>query len=847
MSEIYKIEYINQNHPSEKFFKEKFRSIEELALYFQADLVKGLKNSDKKDLEEREKRWGNNHLPPEKENSILEHIKECLEDPMLQILLAASIVSLVIGVAKDGWGTGWIEGSAIFLAVFLVTSISSYLNYNKTEQFLQLSRENKFKKVILLRDGKEEEMSIEAILAGDILKLRIGDIVGVDGYILDGYRVGMDESPVSGESNIMWKENKFEQAGEEEYKYITPFILSGSQVQEGFGYMLVTAVGSNTFESRSNRQLADAKIGGGDDEDGNEDADLTPLQAQLNDLANLIGDLGYMMAIAIGVALIIKETLVKYYKGLPIFDSTELDIVVNAFIIAVTVIVVAIPEGLPMAVAISFAYSVQKMKHEHNLVKRMDKSEAMGNVNNVCTDKTGTLTIGSMNVVTIFYKEIDIKPINFSEYSSEDKDIIYEGIQKNIAVVETVGSNGEITLSGDMTEKALYNFMKKIMQNPQENSEKKPLLLLPFKSDYKYMISIHPSKDNETEYILYAKGALETLMPFMAKYLNSELKEQNFDDFKNTLIEKQTDYSDHSMRTLVFGTKILSKDEIDNAKSQIEIDPDKTLDIFKELAEGLTFTFMVGIRDDIRPEVPDSIIRCHDAGITVRMVTGDNFNTALAIAKDCHIIKDEEELQKAKQIAEKYKNFVNNKDDNKLKKNKELMQESPIALEGETFRYLTGNLSKTQGKKKGETDVFLNDKERFKFVIKDLKVIARASPEDKFLLVMGLKELGNIVAVTGDGTNDAPALRQSHVGFAMGIRGTDIAKDAADVVLLDDSFSSIITACKYGRNVYDCIRKFIQFQLTVNIVAVFMTFLGGIILNDSPLNAIQMLWVNLIM
>ena len=268
-----------------------------------------------------------------------------------------------------------------------------------------------------------------------------------------------------------------------------------------------------------------------------------------------------------------------------------------------------------------------------------------------------------------------------------------------------------------------------------------------------------------------------------------------------------------------------------------------TLAFFNELAKGLCFAFMVGIRDNNREDVPDAINKCHHAGITVRMVTGDNINTAIAISKDVGIIEPHQSAE-CKNVAAHYRKLVQEKEEEcKLGV---INGENPIALEGEIFRVICGGITKKTGDD-NNLEIKLNNKEAFKHTVARLRVIARASPEDKFILVFGLKELGNIVAVTGDGTNDAPALKQAHVGFAMGIRGTDIAKDAADIVLLDDSFSSIVTACKYGRNIYDCIRKFVQFQLTTNVVAVFMTFLGGIILKDSPLNAIQMLWVNLIM
>ncbi|MEE3440524.1 P-type ATPase, partial [Ruminococcus sp.] len=376
MSKIFNNEYNTSEHASEKYFKENLKNVEFVGQMFKTDFQNGLSTSNKADLEWREREWGNNHLPPEKENSILEHILNCFEDPMLRILLIASIVSLIIGVAKDGLKTGWIEGTAIFFAVFLVVTISSYMNYQETEQFLKLSREARLKKVLVIRDGMEKEISIEDILVGDILKLRIGDIINVDGFVFGDAKAGMDESPVTGESDVMWKVNNFESKGQ---KYSCPFVFSGSQVVDGYGNMVVAAVGDKTFEGQ-NKQLTNAASGSKEGEEGEDDADLTPLKKQLNDLSNLIGNLGYIFAILIGCTLLVKESILLLLTGGSIISSKELDILVNAFIIAVTVIVVAIPEGLPMAVTIAFAFSVDKMKKEHNLVKHLDKSEAMGNV-----------------------------------------------------------------------------------------------------------------------------------------------------------------------------------------------------------------------------------------------------------------------------------------------------------------------------------------------------------------------------------------------------------------------------------------------------------------------------------
>ena len=592
--------------------------------------------------------------------------------------------------------------------------------------------------------------------------------------------------------------------------------------------MVVAAVGDKTFEGQ-NKALTNS--GPGDDDEAN----LTPLKKQLNDLSNLIGNLGYIFAILIGLVLLIKESILNLMAGISLFSTHELDILVNAFIIGVTVIVVAIPEGLPMAVTIAFAFSVDKMKKEHNLVKHLDKSEAMGNVNNVCTDKTGTLTKGEMRLAAFFIEDQDIR-LNKTKVQDERlRKLIRECIYKNITCVQTTNEKGEKILNGDMTEKALYHYLND--NNYDLKGDRKGKYVLPFKSDYKYMMNIYQKDDG---YILYAKGAPERVSPFFTKYRVNGGNEENFEDHKDELTNKQAEFAEDSMRTLIFGYKNLTEEEITKAREE---NPEDDLAFFQSLAKGLCYAFMVGIRDDNREDVPEAIKKCHHAGITVRMVTGDNINTAVAISKDVGIIEPNQAAE-CKNIAAYYRKYVTEKPEEAARG---LTQgENPIALEGEIFRVICGGISKKK-EKDGDLEVKLNNKEAFKHTVARLKVIARASPEDKFILVFGLKELGNIVAVTGDGTNDAPALKQAHVGFAMGIRGTDIAKDAADVVLLDDSFSSIVTACKYGRNIYDCIRKFVQFQLTTNVVAVFMTFLGGIILKDSPLNAIQMLWVNLIM
>ena len=848
---LFQSNYSSNGHETEENYKNMIKSPKDLCELLKTNLKNGINTYDKQDMEWRIKNYGTNKLPPEKPLRIIDFILECLEDPTLKVLLTSAVVSLIIGVLKEGLKTGWIEGMAIFGAVFIVTAISSTLNYNEQLQFRKLSEENKQKKVLVIRNGKEIEIDDENLLVGDLLNLKIGEILSVDGIFVSNSSVTTDESAINGESDLIKKTKNFST----EYKngvlnYVCPIIISGTQIMDGGGFMIVCAVGNKSFNGR-NRELLSK-------DDNNSEENLTPLKKQLNDLADLIGYFGYVMAALIGIVIILKDIFTKIYYHQSVFCYTTLDTIINAFILAITVIVVAIPEGLPMAVAISLAYSLGQMKKENNLVKNLNSSETMGNVNNICTDKTGTLTKGQMVVESFWFKgkDYDAKLINI--LSTQERKLIFNNINNNMTVVETIGLNGEKVLNGDMTEKALYHFMKNNLNNLElKNDDDKEKYVLNFNSDNKFMCTL--IKENPFYYTLYLKGAHEKVFRLLENIRSGSTVYEKFEKYKNEVSEIIKKYASQSKRTLIFASKKISINDFNYANKVFK---EKNVDFYKYLYEDLTFEFLVGIRDQLREEVPNSVLKCKKAGIKVRMVTGDNIITALAISKDSNII-NEFQFEEAVENIDNYKTLCNkylkpnkNYSSNDIKNysndlNNNLVPndfDSPIALEGEQFRFLSGNLTKIYDEQTHKIKTIkLNDIELFKKTTKRLKVIARATPEDKFLLVFGLKQLENIIAVTGDGTNDAPALKEAHVGFAMGIRGTDIAKEAADILLLDDSFSSIITACKFGRNVYDSIRKFVQFQLTTNIVAVFMTLLGGLILKDSPLNAIQMLWVNLIM
>ena len=861
-SSLFQSNYNSNIKQTEDEYKSLINSPENLCKILRTNLKRGISTNNKVDMEWRTKTFGTNKLPPEKPLRIIDFILECFEDPTLKVLLVSAIISLIIGLLKEGLKTGWIEGSAIFGAVFIVTAISSSLNYNEQLQFQKLKAENQKKKVLVIRNGVEKEIDDEELLVGDLLVLKLGEIISVDGVFVSNNFIITDESAINGESDLIKKTANFSS----EFKngvtnFVCPLLISGTQIMEGQGMMIVCAVGNKSFNGR-NRELLSK------DSESNSEENLTPLKKQLNDLADLIGLFGYVMAALIGGVIVLKDIIIKIYYRENIFVSSTLDTIINAFILAITVIVVAIPEGLPMAVAISLAYSLGQMKKEKNLVKNLNSSETMGNVNNICTDKTGTLTKGQMVVESFWFKGKDYKANDFQNLSKQEKKLFFENICNNITVVETTDINGNLVLNGDMTEKALYNYMidngydKKNILSNQENINKEKYVLN-FNSDNKFMCTL--IRESAYYYKLYLKGAHEKVFPLLTTIRSGSTVYEMFDKYKEEVSKIIQKYSKQSKRTLIFASKKISIKDFNNANQSFK---EKNVEFFKSLYKNLNFEYLIGIRDQLRAEVPHSVEMCHKAGITVRMVTGDNIITALAISKDSNII-NEDQFNEALEDIDKFRNICNsiirpkrnyssnnilNKDPSNNISDKTLDDivksdfDSPIALEGEQFRLLSGNLTKNYDPETHKIkNITLNDIEMFKKITKRLKVIARATPEDKFLLVFGLKQLGNIIAVTGDGTNDAPALKEAHVGFAMGIRGTDIAQQAADILLLDDSFSSIITACKFGRNVYDSIRKFVQFQLTTNIVAVFMTLLGGLILKDSPLNAIQMLWVNLIM
>ncbi|NP_001161474.2 plasma membrane calcium-transporting ATPase 1 [Gallus gallus] len=804
------------------------------------------------DIERREAVFGKNFIPPKKPKTFLQLVWEALQDVTLIILEIAAVVSLGlsfyqppggnealcgsvnVGEEEEESEAGWIEGAAILLSVVCVVLVTAFNDWSKEKQFRGLqSRIEQEQKFTVIRGGQVIQIPVADIIVGDIAQVKYGDLLPADGILIQGNDLKIDESSLTGESDHVKKSLDRD-----------PMLLSGTHVMEGSGRMVVTAVGVNSQtgiiftllgaggdEEEKEKEKKDKKtkaqdgaamemqpLKSEDGVDGDEKdkkrsnlpkKEKSVLQGKLTKLAVQIGKAGLLMSAITVIILVLYFVIDTFWvqKRPWLAECTPIYIqyFVKFFIIGVTVLVVAVPEGLPLAVTISLAYSVKKMMRDNNLVRHLDACETMGNATAICSDKTGTLTMNRMTVVQAYISEKHYKKIPAPEAIPENiMAYLVTGISVNCAYTSKIlppeKEGGLPRHVGNKTECALLGFLLDLKRDYQdvrnEIPEEKLHKVYTFNSVRKSMSTV--LKNSDGSFRIFSKGASEIVLKKCFKILSADGEPKVFrprdrDDIVKTVIEPM---ASEGLRTICLAFRDFPAGE-----------PEPEWDNENDIVTGLTCIAVVGIEDPVRPEVPDAIKKCQRAGITVRMVTGDNINTARAIALKCGILNPGEDF---------------------------------LCLEGKDFNRRIRN-------EKGEIE-----QERIDKIWPKLRVLARSSPTDKHTLVKGIIDSTifdqrQVVAVTGDGTNDGPALKKADVGFAMGIAGTDVAKEASDIILTDDNFTSIVKAVMWGRNVYDSISKFLQFQLTVNVVAVIVAFTGACITQDSPLKAVQMLWVNLIM
>ncbi|CAO2606187.1 Plasma membrane calcium-transporting ATPase 2 [Lemmus lemmus] len=830
--------------------KETYGDTEAICRRLKTSPVEGLPGTAP-DLEKRKQIFGQNFIPPKKPKTFLQLVWEALQDVTLIILEIAAIISLGLsfyhppGESNEGCATaqggaedegeaeaGWIEGAAILLSVICVVLVTAFNDWSKEKQFRGLqSRIEQEQKFTVVRAGQVVQIPVAEIVVGDIAQIKYGDLLPADGLFIQGNDLKIDESSLTGESDQVRKSVDKD-----------PMLLSGTHVMEGSGRMVVTAVGVNSQtgiiftllgaggeeeekkdkkEDKKTKQQDGAaamemqplKSAEGGDADDKKKANMhkkekSVLQGKLTKLAVQIGKAGLVMSAITVIILVLYFTVdtfvVNKKPWLTECTPVYVQYFVKFFIIGVTVLVVAVPEGLPLAVTISLAYSVKKMMKDNNLVRHLDACETMGNATAICSDKTGTLTTNRMTVVQAYVGDVHYKEIpDPSSINAKTMELLVNAIAINSAYTTKIlppEKEGALPRQvGNKTECGLLGFVLDLKQDYEpvrsQMPEEKLYKVYTFNSVRKSMSTVIKMPDES--FRMYSKGASEIVLKKCCKILSGAGEPRVFrprdrDEMVKKVIEPM---ACDGLRTICVAYR--------DFPSSPEPDWDNENDILNEL----TCICVVGIEDPVRPEVPEAIRKCQRAGITVRMVTGDNINTARAIAIKCGIIHPGEDF---------------------------------LCLEGKEFNRRIRN-------EKGEIE-----QERIDKIWPKLRVLARSSPTDKHTLVKGIidsthTEQRQVVAVTGDGTNDGPALKKADVGFAMGIAGTDVAKEASDIILTDDNFSSIVKAVMWGRNVYDSISKFLQFQLTVNVVAVIVAFTGACITQDSPLKAVQMLWVNLIM
>ena len=703
------------------------------------------------EVEASRKEHGENVLtPPAKEPLWLQFLDK-FKDPLIIILIIAGLLSIGIAFYEYiGLGHGaavFFEPGGIFVAILLATGLSFYFEYQADKEFAILNQVNDDEPVEVIRQSNTTEVPRRSIVVGDIVVLNTGEEVPADGELLEAVQLSVDESTLTGEP--MCPKTTDESLFDKDATFASNHVMKGTKVMEGHGIMRVTAIGDATEQGKVFEAVQiDNSV-------------RTPLDEQLDRLGKWVAKMSYVVGAGIIVGRILIYFFSSSYQGFELMPFIAY--VLQTLMIAVTLIVVSVPEGLPMAVTLSLAYSMRRMLKTNNLVRKMHACETMGATTVICTDKTGTLTQNQMRVDDAQFYGV-----------APDTSAVTEGIAVNSTAQLDFTDPEHPRVLGNPTEGALLLWLnshgidyRKLREDAEITEQ------LPFTTERKYMATVVKSALMPGKRIIYVKGAPEIVF---------SLCKTAGEGATGGSIEKQLlEYQNHAMRTLGFAFDILDENEVAIADGKVA-------------AEHLHFIGIAAIADPVRADVPAAVKECLDAGISIKIVTGDTPATAREIGRQIGLWTDKDT------------------DDN--------------IITGPEFAALT-------------------DKEVMERVL-DLKIIARARPMDKKRLVESLQKLGQVVAVTGDGTNDAPALKAAQVGLSMG-DGTSVAKEASDITIVDNSFASIGKAVMWGRSLYQNIQRFLLFQLTVNVTACLIVLIGAFMGTESPLTVTQMLWINLIM
>ena len=690
-------------------------------------MPKGLTNEE---VIKNLKKYGSNEIVASKKESFLHKLIATLGDPIIKIL----IIALVVKTLFLFQNFDWYETIGIVIAIFLASFISTLSEYGSEKAFEQLQKDASKIKIKVKRNSKVEEISIDDVVVGDIVLLNPGDEVPADGKIITG-NISVNESSLNGEMK-----EKTKVKGNDVYR--------SSVVYQGLAIMEVTKVGQNTFYGKLAKEVG-------------EKSPISPLKLRLIKLAEIISKIGYIGAILVSISYLFSVTIIE--------NNFELDKIINtitnfplmfgyilkALTLSVTIIVVAVPEGLPLMVTLVLSSNMKRMLKNNVLVRKLTGIETAGNLNILFTDKTGTITKGKLDVIAITDVEGNIFK---NEYELKKNPSYYTRVKLALtANNESTYSEKNTPIGGNITDRALLKFFQKSTTNYKQINQ------IPFNSQNKYSLTeIEYNKKN----IIFIKGAPEIILEKCTHYYKNEQKRALVN--KTKIINQIKKATDQGIRVLAFGTTSNTK------------------------IERITLIGLVYIKDEVRPEAIEGLKIINKAHINTVMITGDNIDTAKAIAKEVGLITNSNDI---------------------ILTSKEFNQKSD---------------------------------EEIKKILPNLKVLARALPQDKSRIVKIAQAEDLIVGMTGDGVNDAPALKKADVGFAMG-SGTEVAKQASDIVILDDNLLSISNAILYGRTIFKSIRKFIIFQLTMNICAVSISIIGPFIGVDVPVTVIQMLWINMVM